>query len=171
MVLRPRPSSRSRGAVGVGGVPENTEIVREFVEAAHSGDVDAIEAFIAVSDPSIEHTRTRRGRSGRLGRSLLQAAARAETLPSSVVTREVALSVLYSSSGLPQASWITRTWSSRSTQPRASSSFGTRSGHVADQPTRVWLCVERRRPESNRCKRLCRPLRNHSATAPEGHLA
>jgi hypothetical protein len=25
---------------------------------------------------------------------------------------------------------------------------------------------ERRRPESNRCKRLCRPLRNHSATAP-----
>ena len=27
---------------------------------------------------------------------------------------------------------------------------------------------QRRRPESNRCKRLCRPLRNHSATAPEG---
>src|SRR5215213_6848797 len=25
----------------------------------------------------------------------------------------------------------------------------------------------RRRPESNRCKRLCRPLRSHSATAPE----
>jgi hypothetical protein len=24
----------------------------------------------------------------------------------------------------------------------------------------------RRRPESNRCKRLCRPLRNHSATSP-----
>src|SRR5215213_2013488 len=26
--------------------------------------------------------------------------------------------------------------------------------------------VERRRPESNRCTRLCRPLRSHSATAP-----
>jgi hypothetical protein len=25
---------------------------------------------------------------------------------------------------------------------------------------------QRRRPESNRCKRLCRPLRNHSATSP-----
>ena len=25
---------------------------------------------------------------------------------------------------------------------------------------------QRRRPESNRCKRLCRPLRSHSATAP-----
>ncbi len=27
---------------------------------------------------------------------------------------------------------------------------------------------QRRRPESNRCKRLCRPLRNHSATSPRG---
>ena len=36
---------------------ENVEIVREFIEAAHSGDMDAIEAFVAVSDPSIEHTR------------------------------------------------------------------------------------------------------------------
>jgi hypothetical protein len=27
-------------------------------------------------------------------------------------------------------------------------------------------CPERRRPESNRCKRLCRPLRSHSATSP-----
>ena len=26
----------------------------------------------------------------------------------------------------------------------------------------------RRRPESNRCKRLCRPLRSHSATSPRG---
>ena len=26
--------------------------------------------------------------------------------------------------------------------------------------------LERRRPESNRCRRLCRPLRNHSATSP-----
>src|SRR3954467_8912243 len=26
--------------------------------------------------------------------------------------------------------------------------------------------TERRRPESNRCTRLCRPLRSHSATAP-----
>ena len=25
---------------------------------------------------------------------------------------------------------------------------------------------KRRRPESNRCRRLCRPLRSHSATAP-----
>jgi ketosteroid isomerase-like protein len=36
---------------------ENVEVVRQFIEAARSGGVDAIEAFIAVSDPSIEHTR------------------------------------------------------------------------------------------------------------------
>ena|SRR5215213_6105322 len=36
---------------------ENVEIVRQFIEAARPGDVDAIEAFIAISDPSIEHTR------------------------------------------------------------------------------------------------------------------
>ena len=30
----------------------------------------------------------------------------------------------------------------------------------------IWLVCERRLPESNRCKRLCRPLRNHSAKAP-----
>ena len=36
---------------------ENVEIVREFIEAARSRDVDAIEAFVAVSNPSIEHTR------------------------------------------------------------------------------------------------------------------
>ena len=26
--------------------------------------------------------------------------------------------------------------------------------------------LDRRRPESNRCTRLCRPLRSHSATSP-----
>ena len=31
--------------------------------------------------------------------------------------------------------------------------------------------VERRLPESNRCKRLCRPLRNHSAKAPKREQA
>src|SRR5439155_17607031 len=31
-----------------------------------------------------------------------------------------------------------------------------------------WQASERRRPESNRCTRLCRPLRSHSATAPGG---
>ena len=36
---------------------ENVEIVRQLLEAARSGDVQAIEAFVAVSDPSIEHTR------------------------------------------------------------------------------------------------------------------
>ena len=36
---------------------ENVEIVRQFIEAARSGGVDAIEAFIAISDASIEHTR------------------------------------------------------------------------------------------------------------------
>ena len=36
---------------------ENVEIVRQFIEAARSGDVQATEAFVAVSDPSIEHTR------------------------------------------------------------------------------------------------------------------
>lgn len=36
---------------------ENVEVVRQFIEAARSGGVDLIEAFVAVSDPSIEHTR------------------------------------------------------------------------------------------------------------------
>jgi ketosteroid isomerase-like protein len=36
---------------------ENVEIVRQFIDAARSGDTDAIEAFVAVSDTSIEHTR------------------------------------------------------------------------------------------------------------------
>jgi hypothetical protein len=36
---------------------ENVKIVRQFIEAARSGGVDAIEAFIAISDASIEHTR------------------------------------------------------------------------------------------------------------------
>jgi ketosteroid isomerase-like protein len=36
---------------------ENVEIVRKFIEAARSGDVGGLEAFVAVSDPSIEHTR------------------------------------------------------------------------------------------------------------------
>ena len=31
-------------------------------------------------------------------------------------------------------------------------------------------CEERRRPDSNRSKRLCRPLRSHSATAPRAGL-
>jgi ketosteroid isomerase-like protein len=35
---------------------ENLEVVRQFIEAARSGD-HAIEAFIAVSDPCMEHTR------------------------------------------------------------------------------------------------------------------
>ena len=30
------------------------------------------------------------------------------------------------------------------------------------------VSLQRRRPESNRCRRLCRPLRSHSATSP-GH--
>jgi integrase len=34
--------------------------------------------------------------------------------------------------------------------------FGTQFRHFS----------KRRRPESNRCKRLCRPLRSHSATSP-----
>ena len=38
----------------------------------------------------------------------------------------------------------------------------------ADPACRSSTVVEqRRRPESNRCTRLCRPLRSHSATAPE----
>jgi ketosteroid isomerase-like protein len=36
---------------------ENVEIVSQFIEATRSGDVHAIEAFLAVSDPRIEHTR------------------------------------------------------------------------------------------------------------------
>jgi hypothetical protein len=33
-------------------------------------------------------------------------------------------------------------------------------------PTRAAARYQRRRPESNRCRRLCRPLRSHSATSP-----
>lgn len=33
------------------------EVVRQFIGAARSGDADAIEAFVALSDPGIEHTR------------------------------------------------------------------------------------------------------------------
>jgi ketosteroid isomerase-like protein len=36
---------------------ENVEVVRQFIEAARSGDAAAIEAFVEVSDPRIEHTR------------------------------------------------------------------------------------------------------------------
>ena len=36
---------------------ENVEIVREFIEAARSGAPDAVEAFVAASDPNVEHTR------------------------------------------------------------------------------------------------------------------
>ena len=36
---------------------ENVEIVRKFIEAAHSGGAEVIEAFVAVSAPSIEHMR------------------------------------------------------------------------------------------------------------------
>ena len=36
---------------------KNVEVVRQFLEAARSGDVHAIEAFVALSDPSMEHTR------------------------------------------------------------------------------------------------------------------
>ena len=53
------------------------------------------------------------------------------------------------------------------------------SGHARDTPQPRETPVipqtsanagkrERRRPESNRCTRLCRPLRSHSATAPCG---
>jgi hypothetical protein len=44
--------------------------------------------------------------------------------------------------------------------------LGTRWGRVRFRRTRFSLCEQRRRPESNWCKRLCRPLRSHSATAP-----
>jgi ketosteroid isomerase-like protein len=36
---------------------ENLEAVRQLIEAARSGDAQAIEDFVAVSDSSIEHTR------------------------------------------------------------------------------------------------------------------
>jgi hypothetical protein len=42
-----------------------------------------------------------------------------------------------------------------------------RQSSVSVEPSRGKpLQIERRRPESNRCTRLCRPLRSHSATAP-----
>ena len=51
-------------------------------------------------------------------------------------------------------------------------SWRTVRGHETtrtDAPSAAYarpLPPARRRPESNRCKRLCRPLRNHSATSP-----
>ena len=43
------------------------------------------------------------------------------------------------------------------------------SRNMCRLPLRPGACIERRRrPESNWCKRLCRPLRSHSATAPGG---
>jgi hypothetical protein len=53
--------------------------------------------------------------------------------------------------------------------------LGTQPGHSAPhtylvrqrKPRRGGALRERRRPESNRCRRLCRPLRNHSATSPK----
>ena len=64
--------------------------------------------------------------------------------------------------------------------PRAHSGCGgaTTRTRCASRSRAVWCTGEmighachywplrRRRPESNRCKRLCRPLRNHSATSP-----
>jgi ketosteroid isomerase-like protein len=38
-------------------VDENVEIVRRFIESARSGDEAALETFLALSDPDIEHTR------------------------------------------------------------------------------------------------------------------
>ena len=52
----------------------------------------------------------------------------------------------------------------RSRQPRESrDTVGT---HCAHNYRQIPDTERRRRPESNRCKRLCRPLRNHSATSP-----
>ena len=36
---------------------ENAEVVRQFIEASRSGDQASVEAFVALSDESIEHTR------------------------------------------------------------------------------------------------------------------
>src|SRR5271166_4498049 len=39
-------------------------------------------------------------------------------------------------------------------------------GMSAPKPAICRPLYQRRRPESNRCRRLCRPLRSHSATSP-----
>jgi ketosteroid isomerase-like protein len=36
---------------------ENAEVVRQFIEASRSGDEASLEAFVALSDATIEHTR------------------------------------------------------------------------------------------------------------------
>jgi hypothetical protein len=41
------------------------------------------------------------------------------------------------------------------------------SAVLAAQNVPICRHYSRRRPESNRCKRLCRPLRSHSATSPK----
>ena len=47
------------------------------------------------------------------------------------------------------------------------SDLGTQRGHVRIVASAVFPAKRpRRRPESNRCRRLCRPLRSHSATSP-----
>ena len=55
-------------------------------------------------------------------------------------------------------------------QKRRSSSLGSGHGRVLslDRGT-AGFENKRRRADSNRCTRLCRPLPNHSATAPPGH--
>jgi hypothetical protein len=42
------------------------------------------------------------------------------------------------------------------------------SAQRSDQKVPICRDFPRRRPESNRCRRLCRPLRSHSATSPRG---
>ena len=43
---------------------------------------------------------------------------------------------------------------------------GERTGRRAERFRPCRQSTRRRRPESNRCRRLCRPLRSHSATSP-----
>ena len=43
-----------------------------------------------------------------------------------------------------------------------------RAGEAAGDALALSAAPTRRRPESNRCTRLCRPLRSHSATSPGG---
>ncbi len=50
---------------------------------------------------------------------------------------------------------------------RSRDTAGTQRGHMRFVTSRVLPANQaRRRPESNRCRRLCRPLRSHSATSP-----
>ncbi len=65
----------------------------------------------------------------------------------------------------PRSAIVVRVGAERDWLPRRCGNPGPHPRRHARYPG-VESCPRRRLPESNRCKRLCRPLRSHSAKAP-----